>query len=35
MGIDITWKETTEKKHNLKIYNEKIRDFIPEKLLDF
>jgi len=29
------WKETTEKEKNLHIYNEEIRDFIPERLLDF
>jgi predicted TIM-barrel fold metal-dependent hydrolase len=29
------WKETTEKEHNLRIYNEEIRDFIPDRLLDF
>jgi hypothetical protein len=29
------WKETTEKERNLHIYNEEVRDFIPERLLDF
>lgn len=29
------WKETTEKERNLKIYNEEIRDFIPERVFDF
>jgi len=29
------WKETTEKERNLKIYNEEIRDFIPDRLFDF
>ena len=29
------WKETTQKEHNLKIYNEEIRDFLPNNILDF
>lgn len=29
------WKETTEKERNLHIYNEEIREFIPDRLLDF
>ena len=29
------WKETTEKEHNLKIYDEEIKGFVPDKVLDF
>jgi hypothetical protein len=29
------WKETTKQEKNLHIYNEEIRDFIPEDILDF
>jgi hypothetical protein len=29
------WKETTKKERNLKIYNEEIRDFVPDRVLDF
>lgn len=29
------WKETTDKIKNLKIYNEELRDFLPERILDF
>jgi hypothetical protein len=29
------WKETTKQERNLKIYNEEIRDFVPDAVLDF
>jgi len=31
----MNWKETTDSERNLKIYNEEIRDFIPQKIFDF
>jgi len=29
------WKETTLKEHNLRIYDEEIRGFVPDRVLDF
>lgn len=29
------WRETTKHERNLKLYNEELRDFLPEKILDF
>ena len=29
------WKETIDKERNLKIYNEELKDFLPENILDF